>query len=138
MDRVLVAAAAAFVASDDPDLPPVRDTETGIRLRTLVRNLPSDQRRLLRLGASALQGISMLRFGRRFHRLPVDRAQQLLKALERAPLKPLRRLHRVLKMLCQYAYFAGEETWPRCGYGGPWLGRVEVVADAPPDLGDLP
>lgn len=137
MGRVLVAATVAFVSSDDTELPPVAETATADRLRVIVSHLPSDQRRLLRIGASVLQGISLLRYGRRFHRLSPDRARRLLQRLERAPLKPLRRLHRVLKMLCQYAYFAGEETWAGCGYGGPWLGRIDVVADAPPDVGDL-
>ena len=137
MGRVLVAATEAFVSSDDNDLPPVAATAAADCLAALVSQLPSDQRRLLRMGTSALQAISLLRYGRRFHRLPTDRARRLLQRLERAPLKPLRRLHRVLKMLCQYAYFAGEETWAACGYGGPWLGRIDVAADAAPDVGDL-
>ena len=137
MDRVLITATAAFVESDATELPSVGQTGTGDRLRELVGHLPVDQRRLLRLGVSVLQVISMLRHGRRFDRLSIERARSLLRWLERAPWKALRRLHRSLKMLCQYAYFAGEETWSGCGYGGPWIGRIEVAADPPPDIGDL-
>lgn len=38
-------------------------------------------------------------------------------------------------MLCQYAWYLGDETWGACGYDGPWLGRVEVVSRPAPVLG---
>ena len=101
----------------------------------MIGYLPGSERRLLRAGLRVLQGLSLLRFGRGFHRLGPERARRLLGGLENAPLKPLRRLHHALKMLCQFAYFADEATWGPCGYGGPWLDRLDVAASAPPDLG---
>jgi len=134
-DRFLEALIAAFVSCHEADLPPVSDTRASARLRQMIQRLPRSERALLNGGFMVLQSLAILRFGRPVQGLGVDRARRLVRSLEGAPLKPLRRLHYGLKMLCQFSYFADEGTWVACDYRGPWLGRLEVEVSDPPDLG---
>jgi hypothetical protein len=92
----------------------------------------------LRSGCALLVGAAAVRFGRSLARLDDERLRGLLGWFEASPMELLRRLGRVSGMLARYAVYQGEETWNGVGYDGPWLGRVEVVADPPPDLGPLP
>lgn len=132
MERMLVRTAAAFVGAGEEGFPAPEACGTGERLGKMVVRLPRDQQRLLRIGCAIVDAIAVIRFGRRFAALDDHRARKLLRGLAKAPLGPLRRLHFVLKMMTQFAYFAGEEAWAAVGYDGPWLGRVDVeVAPAP-------
>ena len=135
-DRLLTALIGAFVASDGADAPLVSQTAAPGRLREMIGRLPRRERFLFQVGMTTLQGLSWLRFQRPFSRLGPVPARRLLRSLEGSALKPLRRLHYGLKMLCQFAYFADERAWPVCDYGGPWLGRVDVEVAGPPDLGE--
>ncbi len=135
MIRVLVRATEAFVDREEDTLPSAEASGVPERLRRMLAQLPRDQVLLLRIGTLVLDGLSVARFGRGFRRLDAWRARKLLRAIAGSPLGPLRRLHHVLKMMCQFAYFASEATWGITGYDGPWLGRIEVAAGPPPAVG---
>lgn len=136
-ERVLVAVAIACVGWDEEDRSTAFD-RAGLsrRIQGVAASLSPDMRRQLVWGTRALQALCILRRCRAFHRLSPERARTLLRSLESSRWPLLRRLHRVLKMLGQYSWYLGEETWASCGYDGPWVGRVEVVAAPPPELGE--
>jgi hypothetical protein len=129
----LVRAAAAFVGAPAPT--GARRDALAARVRTLIAAQPEDRRRLLRFGAVVLDGLAVLRYGRRFRALDDARAEAWLRSLSRAPFAPLRRLHAGLKLLLQYAWYLDPEAAAETGYDGPWLGRFPIEAGPPPDLG---
>jgi hypothetical protein len=124
----------AFIDLERGELPDPRSSGALARLAAMVQRLPRDQRRLLRAGQAVLDVLALARFARPFSRLDDRGARYLLRALARSPFPPLRRLHSVLKMMTQFAYFAGEATWTAIGYDGPWLGRIDVPSAPPPRL----
>ncbi len=132
--RLLVRATEAFIDTEQGALPSAATCGVGARLAKMATRLPADQRLLLRVGCLAVDAVALLRFGRPFWRLDDTRARRLLRGFARSWLKPLRRLHFVLKMMTQFAYFSAEESWATVGYDGPWLGRVAVETLAPPQL----
>ncbi|MAG57665.1 MAG: hypothetical protein CMJ83_15350 [Planctomycetes bacterium] len=100
----------------------------------MVDHLPKDQVRLLHLGGRVVDLIAVLRFGRRFRSLDDGRARRLLAGLADSRLRSVRRLHFVLKMTTQYAYFTGEATWKVTGFDGPWQPGPDVPVQPPPQL----
>lgn len=133
MTAVLVRAAAAFVGAPEPD--GARRTALAARIAALVARQPKDRRRLLALGALALDWLPVLRYGRRFRGLDAPRAEATLRFLSCAPLAPLRRLHAALKLMLQFAWYLDPGAQAETDYDGPWLGRVAVEVAPPPDLG---
>jgi len=132
--RVLCAAAHGFVGNSGESGRNRGGATIEARLEIVVGSLAPDLRWQLLWGGRFLQVIALVRCGRPFTGLPIARARRLLAALECSRVAKIRRLHRILKMLTQYAWFLGEETWEACGYDGPWIGRLDIEVRPGPEI----
>ena len=131
MIRDLIRAASAFCGADVPE---DAHADLAARISNRIADLPASERRLLRLGSFVLDLLPLPRHLRRFRNLDRPRAELVLRWCARAPIGQIRRLHRSLKMLLQFAWYSDPARWPEVGYDGPWLGRVAVEAGPPPRL----
>ena len=75
----------------------------------------------------ALLDIDALIFaGGRLNSLDGPRVESHLARRAASSLSIVRRVVGILRTLISYSFYAASESWPAVGYGGPWLGRVEV------------
>lgn len=65
--------------------------------------------------------------GPRFTRLDRDDQEAYLRGWMESSLGARRLVFRGLKLLASLGHYGSDATWPRIGYAGPWLGRVEAA-----------
>jgi len=72
---------------------------------------------------SAFELAAIVRFGRRFSRLPDERRTRYVDGWMRSSLAPRRVVYRAIRDLCASAYYNDDRVWPMLGYDGPLVGR---------------
>ena len=113
-------AAAACIVPSEGDSPGAdSDRAIAIADRALAARPAADQR-LLGVFLGALERLPLLRFGRPFSRLPLDKRAAVLRFLEsNRVLRPLRQGFFGVKTFALMGYYGAEETWGPLGYPGP-------------------
>ena len=130
-DELLLALADALLGPVAP-----RPSETGFlaTLDELIARLPHREQRELGLLLRFHQLAPLLRTGRPLLALPTPARATHLEGFSRSRFSFLRRSVRVVHSLVSFAYYGQPEAWPGIGYGGPWLGRVDVEKLPDPPL----
>jgi hypothetical protein len=82
-------------------------------------DLPADSRRKLSLLVHVLNGWSRLRTGRALADVPVDRREQLCRAVAEAPIDTLAAGFTGLRSLILMATYSEPMMWDAIGYSGP-------------------
>jgi len=116
------AAAARCIVPPEPDSPGA-DEETCLRLADrMLSERPAADQRLLRTFLRALEFLPLFRHGRRFSRLPPDRAAAFLQTLERTTLVArLRAGVFGVKTFALLGYYGSDLSHGELGYPGPRL-----------------
>jgi hypothetical protein len=111
-------------------------------MRSIVANLPRDERLGVRLLFIALRWLPFILGPRRgrLERLSREEARGFLDRLRLSSWRLFRYFFFCAKSIIAMAYFSRPAVWPAMGYDGPYLGRVEVARLSPLPLakGDLP
>lgn len=63
-----------------------------------------------------------------FTAMAPEEQDDYLRALETSSIGLLRQVYYGFRTLTTFFYFGDARAWPRLGYDGPWVGRVEVPA----------
>lgn len=127
--RQFRAVAEAVVPEAEALSPPQWDRGEGLVERSLAPR-PEQVKRQLRLFLKALDWLAVLRYGRLYTRLSVERRRALLRTLERAPLLPLRRGVWGVRTLAFMAYYGLPEVRRNIGYH-PDPGGWEALPTGP-------
>ncbi len=114
--------AAACIIPSEPDSPGA-DSESAIELADrMLAERPERDRRLLRLFLVLLELVPILRYGRRFSRLPFDRRRAVLRFFESTRIAAkLRQGFFGLKTFALLGYYGVPDTWRELDYPGPRL-----------------
>jgi hypothetical protein len=92
-------------------------------VETLIAGMDPDVVKKLGLVLSAFELAAIVRFGRRFSRLPEEKRTHYVDGWMRSRLAPRRVVYRAIRELCASAYYNDERVWPMLGYDGPLVGR---------------
>ena len=90
---------------------------------SLVACMDSTVVKKLGLMLSAFELAAIVRFGRRFSRLPEEKRARYVDGWMRSRLAPRRIVYRTIRGLCAAAYYNDDRVWPMLGYDGPLVGR---------------
>ncbi len=120
--------AATFLAIADRIVPGVGLRAPGAKseatLRTAEVFMSSQDesvRAKLRLLLKVFDWGALLKYGRRFTRLPAEKQDGYLRAWEFSQFQIFRFAFSSLRNLVFVSYYTQQETWPTMGYPGPWL-----------------
>lgn len=122
-DELLLALADALLG---PVAPPPSETGFLATLDALIARLPRRERRALDLLLTFHRFAPVLRTGRGLRSLSAQACAAHLDRFTRSRFGFLRRSVRVVHSLVSFAYYGQPAAWPSIGYGGPWLGRIDV------------
>ena len=90
---------------------------------SLVAGMDPAVAKKLGLVLSAFELAAIVRFGRRFSRLPDEKRARYVDGWMRSRLAPRRIVYRTIRGLCAAAYYNDDRVWPMLGYDGPLVGR---------------
>lgn len=114
------AAAACIVPSDEQS--PGGDSDAALGLAdAALADRPARDRKLLGTFLRALEFLPVLRYGRRFSKLPPEKRARFLASLERSRVPELRQGFFGVKTFALMGYYGHPSTWAELGYPGPRL-----------------
>ena len=126
--RAFLLIVAERLAPDVRALSPERRERLLATVADALATRPPGLARLFKLFLVFVRWVPVLRFGRRFDRLPPARQDAVLRWLEDAPLLALRSGFFGLKTLLFMGHYGQPELWPTIGYAPTRTGNDRLHA----------
>ncbi len=126
--RTLEAAAEAVVPTGGPYPLGAREVEAAKRIDAMMATEDPVAVEQLEGALTALEWITVFRYGRRYASLPLDKRIAALEELLESRFALLRRVGGGVTKLVLFATYNADAMWPHLGYDGPWVLRVEPGA----------